>query len=172
MPSVANQSRLYPYRIARKNGKRILSHRLVMAEHLGRPLLRSEHVHHINGDHRDNRIENLQLLTASAHRLLHAAQNRASGRAMGMARRIQLGKGYWTEARQKAFTKPEGVFTVYDVARMWNVTRRQVERWVSEGLLPKPSKLRVYRVWSKAQLEMAGMYLAETKQQELKLEAK
>jgi len=43
------------------NGKRIMYHRYIMEQHLGRKLYPSERVHHINGDTADNNIENLEL---------------------------------------------------------------------------------------------------------------
>ena len=45
---------------ANKNGL-VLIHRKVMSEFLGRPLLRTEQVHHKNGIRNDNRLENLEL---------------------------------------------------------------------------------------------------------------
>lgn len=49
----------------------VLEHRHVMEEVLGRKLLTSEHVHHVNGVPTDNRPENLHLTGNAAHGQLH-----------------------------------------------------------------------------------------------------
>jgi predicted RNA-binding Zn-ribbon protein involved in translation (DUF1610 family) len=49
----------------------ILEHREVMEQHIGRRLLSTEYVHHIDGDKTNNAITNLQITTAKAHATHH-----------------------------------------------------------------------------------------------------
>jgi len=64
----------------------IAEHRWVVGQSLGRPLLSSEHVHHRNHDRADNRIENLEILTASAHSRITARENSEALKAALAAR--------------------------------------------------------------------------------------
>ena len=52
----------YCYEYKTINGKKKRLHRHVMEEHLGRELQAFEHVYHLNGNPKDNRIENLVLI--------------------------------------------------------------------------------------------------------------
>jgi hypothetical protein len=61
-----------------------MQHRLIMERSLGRYLLPTELVHHINGDKQDNRLENLEIKSQSDHMKHH--------KAVGMALRDNKGR--------------------------------------------------------------------------------
>lgn len=59
-------------------------HRVEAEKKIGRPLVKGEIVHHINGDSLDNRPENLAIMTQAEHASLHSkawhSQRRSEGR--------------------------------------------------------------------------------------------
>lgn len=69
----------YNYAVVHDHPKRInynyvLEHRVIVENYLKRLLRDDEVVHHINENKKDNRIENLQVLSVEEHARLHAVK--------------------------------------------------------------------------------------------------
>lgn len=76
----------------RRNGIKRDVHRITMEEHVGRALDRSEVVHHIDGNIRNNRLENLKLMTLSAHSRMHMSGRRLSEETKRKLRDLNTGR--------------------------------------------------------------------------------
>lgn len=76
--STLNKKTKAGYKMIVREGKgnRVYLHRYIMEQYLGRKLSRNEHVHHIDGNRSNNKLENLELLTATEHALEHLEHRR------------------------------------------------------------------------------------------------
>ena len=82
----------------------VAEHRLVMADHIGRPLRKGEVVHHVNEIPTDNRIENLRLCANSGSHIrdyhpeaLKKALKASVGKPLteNQLKALALGRKYW-----------------------------------------------------------------------------
>lgn len=53
------------------NGRMVYEHRYIMEKHLGRELSSDEFVHHIDGDPKNNKLVNLQVIAPTKHTGIH-----------------------------------------------------------------------------------------------------
>lgn len=94
-------------RFASNRSLTIREHRLVMAEHLGRPLERWEVVHHKNHQKSDNRIENLELIQGQSK---HQAETITHNEMLRLKSRVTMLESENIDLRQRlAALKAVGV---------------------------------------------------------------
>lgn len=69
--SVDSGKKVHYKKIKLPDGTTRDQHRLIMEQTIGRKLSRYEVVHHKNGDRKDNRIENLEVMSLAEHGRMH-----------------------------------------------------------------------------------------------------
>jgi DNA-binding transcriptional regulator YiaG len=97
-----------------------------MATHLGRALATDEHVHHRDGDHTNNDLSNLELLTARDHQHHHHL-----GRSMNAGEANQnakLTRAQVKEIRASTLTQ-QALAELYGVHRQAISKIRRGTRW-------------------------------------------
>lgn len=90
----------------------VYEHRLVMSEHIGRPLKLNECVHHINGNGLDNRLKNLVIISQAAHLKTHLKPRRgemATGSKLTAAQVKEIRRQYGMGVKQSVLAIEYGI---------------------------------------------------------------
>lgn len=117
------------------NGEKIQEHRYVMSRHLGRDLVPEEIVHHINGNTKDNRLSNLQLVDRATHKELHVE--------IGVETRFK--RIHDLERHQDYITENFGRLKTKTIAEEIGCSTKTVLRYI-KSLKPEMGDLRKYLV--------------------------
>ncbi len=88
--------------------RQVLRNRLVMAESLGRPLLRSEHIHHKDEDTLNNRRKNLKIMLHGKHTTHHKLDSHHSIEAKKKMSLAHKGKIFTAEHKHNLSLAREG----------------------------------------------------------------
>jgi len=109
----------------------ILEHRLLMERKLGRHLLLTEVVHHINGDGHDNRIENLIVMSSMAHRQHHNRETQPWKHAVASLRRFHpLAKLTRHQVREVRHLYKSGKYSQLYLAHKFHVCQMTISKVV------------------------------------------
>lgn len=86
----------------------VYEHRLVVEKFIGRALLKNEHIHHIDGNPKNNSIKNLEVVDACTHCRIHkpALKNRLC--SVEGCNNKHHSKGYCKKHYARFFRKEQG----------------------------------------------------------------